>query len=115
MKTAGKAAGLRLTADRATIRADDPDDLSYVRVDVVDADGNICPEHDVDVAFSIDAMRLAAIGNADPTDTTPSYSTSIKTFRGSALAVVQSTSDRAAVLVASAQGFPDASLALKAE
>ncbi len=65
-RTAGKPAQLRLTADRSVITADGRD-LSFVTVEVVDKDGNLCPNASDLVMFSVDGNAfIAGVDNGSP-------------------------------------------------
>ena len=53
LKTVGKPVAIRLTADRKKIKAD-RNDLSYVAVEIIDAEGNVVPNaDDIETHFSI--------------------------------------------------------------
>ena len=66
LRTAGKPAKLRLTADRARIQAD-RNDLAFVTVEVLDRDGLVVPNAALTVNFRIAGPgELAAVGNGDP-------------------------------------------------
>lgn len=69
IKTVGKPAAIRLSADRPTIQAD-RNDLSYVMVEIHDAEGNIVPDADqLLVNFEISGNgKIAGVGNGGPTD-----------------------------------------------
>ncbi|MFZ0428853.1 MAG: glycoside hydrolase family 2 TIM barrel-domain containing protein, partial [Acidobacteriota bacterium] len=68
LKTTGAPAGIRLVADRTEIRAD-RNDLSYVKVEVVDAQGNRIPDAGVPVTFAVSGIgEIAGSGNACPDD-----------------------------------------------
>lgn len=90
IKTTGKPASLRLTADRSRIRAS-KDDLSYVIVEVLDNDGNIVTDADnVEVRFEIEgAGKIAAVGNGAPGDMSSFQQPLRKTWQGVCLAIVQ--------------------------
>ncbi len=65
LKTAGPVAGLRLTPDRATITADG-EDLSFIAVESVDAEGNFQPNGDQAVSFDVSgAGAMAAVASGD--------------------------------------------------
>jgi len=90
LKTSGKPARLRLTADRKEIAADGQD-LSFVTIEVLDANGNLVSDASLDLQASIKGNAvIAATGNADLQDTTPYHSMSFKTWKGKALVVVKS-------------------------
>jgi beta-galactosidase len=94
LRTAGKADRLRLTPDRDRIRSD-PDDLSYVTVEVLDADGLVHPAAAHTVRFAVEgAGTLAAVGNADPQSTERYFGDSRSAYRGRCLAVLRSRGER---------------------
>ena len=68
LKTVGKPTRLRLKADRSLINAD-RNDLSFVTIEVVDDKGNVVPNSNIPVLFTISGNgELAGIGNANPAD-----------------------------------------------
>ncbi len=91
INTAKKASKIRLTADRTEITADGKD-LSFIEVDITDADGNLIPNADNQVQFTIEgAGILAAVGNGNPASLESFQDTKIKAFNGKCLLVVKST------------------------
>lgn len=63
--TAGKAAGLSAEADRYVIEADGYD-LSFITVDVEDADGNFVPTADNEIYFKISGNgKIVGVDNGD--------------------------------------------------
>ena len=65
MQTAGEPAKLRLTPDRKSLKANG-DDLSYLLVEAVDQDGNLCPLAMDDVKFTLEGpAAIAGVGNGD--------------------------------------------------
>lgn len=90
LKTAGASAAIRLTADRNQIKAD-CNDLSYVHVEIVDANGNLVPNvDDVEVNYSISGNgELAGVGNGNPIDLSSFQQTNKKVFHGKGLAIVR--------------------------
>ena len=106
--SAGKGKRLRLVPDRY-------DDLFYVRVEVVDSRGILSPEDAAHVSFHVSSpeMTILAAANADPTDVTESSSTTIKTFRGTALVIVHArTKDARGMLVATSADLSKAEVLL---
>ncbi|MEO5683064.1 MAG: beta-galactosidase GalB [Chitinophagaceae bacterium] len=112
--TAGIPAGIRLSADRASIKADGKD-LCFVTVEVVDNKGNLVPDADNLVSFSIAGTGIiAATDNGYQADTSSFQTKTRKCWKGMALAIVQSTSKQGNItLKASATGLPAARLTLK--
>lgn len=90
VKTAGKPHHLVLQPDRMTIRADGKD-LSFIKVSVVDKDGNLCPDADQEVSFKVSGTGiLKAVGNGDATSLTSFQDSKRKAFHGLCLLIVQS-------------------------
>lgn len=90
LKTAGKPVTLKATADRTELTADGQD-LSFITIEALDADGNVVPNAACDLQASIKgAAAIAATGNADLQDTIPYNSLKFRTWKGRALVVVKS-------------------------
>jgi beta-galactosidase len=88
-KTAGNAAALNVTVDRASI-AGDGLDLAYVSVAVTDAGGTVVPRADNTINFSVSGPgKLVSTDNGNPSDTTAFPSASRKAFSGLALAIIK--------------------------
>lgn len=106
IKTTGKPASIRLTADRNKITADGKD-LSFVTVEVLDADGLAVPTADNLIKFSIDGNGIiAGTDNGNPTDSLSLKKPERQLFSGKAIAVIQSTrKDGKIVLKASSEGL----------
>ena len=106
LKTAGAPAQIRLTPDRVTIAADGQD-LSYVSVKVLDANGNLCPNAANLVKFSLaGAGTIAGVGNGDSRNIESFQQPQHSTFEGRALAIVKSTGAAGALrLTARADGL----------
>ncbi len=101
IKTAGEPYQIRLTPDRQTITADGKD-LSFITVEVLDKDGNLCPRANILQFFEVKgAGKLKAICNGDPTDQTSFASNYMKTFNGKMVIVVQSTKEAGSISVRS--------------
>ena len=98
MTTSGTPSKLNATAEKSTIDADGYD-LSYISVDVTDANGNIDPNASNTINFNLSGNgKIVGVDNGDATETskfkpTSSKSASIKAFSGKALVIVQSTKD----------------------
>jgi len=90
LETVGPATGIRLTPDRNTIPAQ-PGSLSYVTVEVVDAQGRMQPNASHNVLFTVKGEgEIAAVGSGDPTNTEPYRGNQHTVYRGRCLAVVKS-------------------------
>lgn len=102
VKTAGSAAKLNVTVDRAQITADGLD-LAFVTATVVDASGNVVPRADNAITFSVDGPgEVVATDNGDPTDYTVFPSPERNAFNGYALAVVRANAGSPGSLTISA-------------
>ena len=113
-KTVGKPAKLRLKADRASIRRN-PNDLSYVTLEVLDQAGELVPDAVVPVSISISgAGELAAVGTANPKDVYSFRQTRPKTYHGRCLAIVRPKGAAGSVTVqAQAGGLAAASIVVQ--
>jgi beta-galactosidase len=89
VKTAGPAAALQASADRATI-AGDGRDLSFITVKIVDASGLPAPRANNVVRFTVEGpAELAATDNGDPTSFTSFQSPERAAFNGLVLGIVR--------------------------
>ncbi len=90
VRTASEPYAVRLTPDRNVIAADG-DDLSYVLVEVVDKDGNLCPLAENKISFVVEGSgRNVGVDNGSPISLEPFKADSRKAFYGKALLIVQS-------------------------
>jgi beta-galactosidase len=114
LRTSGAPARLRLVADRPEIRAS-RDDLSYVGIEVVDAQGVVVPGAQPEIRASVKgAGELAALASADPVDVTGFRGPSRRAYRGEAQAILRPTGAGRIELVVEAEGLPPASLTIVA-
>ncbi|KAI0436752.1 glycoside hydrolase family 2 protein [Xylaria telfairii] len=104
VETAGKAAGLSLTADRSSIRADG-EDLSFITAKVIDYKGGTVAQASNTITFDVsDAGELVATDNGDPTDFTMFSSQQRKAFSGLALAIVRAKTGKYGPITITASG-----------
>jgi len=90
IRTSGQPYAVKLTADRATIHADGKD-LSYVTVEIVDKNGNLCPRADQLLFFETSgAGKLKALCNGNAIDQTSFSSNYMHLFNGKLIAVLES-------------------------
>lgn len=113
IRTAGEPAALRLTADRKVLMADGRD-LSFITVDVVDADGNLCPLADNLVQFEVSGPAfIAGVDNGCQTSMESFKAPLRQAFHGKCLVVVQNDGHTGrAVLKATADGLRSDKVAL---
>jgi len=112
--TTGKPAAIRLKADRTVIRAD-RNDLSYVTVEITDADGYIVPDADnIVVNFEVTGPgKIAGVGNGDPRDMSSFQQPRKKTYQGLCLAIIRPEKTPGKIkLRATAEGLKEASLVI---
>jgi beta-galactosidase len=112
IKTVGKPASIRLTADRSSIKAN-RNDLAYITAEVVDADGNVIPyADDVKIKFDISGQgKLAATGNGNPKDMESFSQPERKTYQGVCLAIVHPETTPGKINIkATSEGLKECSL-----
>jgi len=115
IRTAGEPAGIRLTADRREIAADG-DDLCYVKVEMVDKDGNPCPLATNMLHYNVTGpVQLVAVGNGNPIGMDAFTDKQHPLFYGKAMAVLRSmkNSSGAATLDVSGEGVGESSLTIE--
>jgi beta-galactosidase len=89
VRTAGEPAQLRLTPNRTTLQANG-DDLSYVLVEAVDQQGNLCPRAMNDVTFKVTGpATIAGVGNGDPHFSNEFVASHVPLFNGKAMLIVR--------------------------
>lgn len=89
LKTAGAPKKLVLTVDRNNVKAD-RNDLAYVTVEVADENGNIIPNADIPVTFTVEGEgELAAAGNASPNQMTSFRQPKCKLYQGKAIVILR--------------------------
>jgi beta-galactosidase len=89
LKTVGPPAAIRLVSDRKELNCSD-DDLAYVRIEVIDKDGNRVSNAAIPISLKIKGNgRLEASGNAGPTDLQSFRNPHLTTYHGKALAIIQ--------------------------
>lgn len=113
--TAGDPAAISLSADRQVIESDGRD-LSYITVDVLDADGNFVPTADNQMYFNITGDgKIVGVDNGN----SPSWERykdydgvwKRKAFSGKALVIVQSTKENGSfTLTATGDGLASDSI-----
>ena len=99
MRTAGKPHHIELIADRSQLnttavnaegKAIDTPDLAFVTVRIVDKDGNLCPDADNQLRFSVKgAAKFNSCCNGDATSTEVFVKPTMKAFHGELVVVVE--------------------------
>ena len=115
-RTAGKAAAIRMEADRNAIEADGMD-VSCVKVSIVDENGIVVPNAENHVTFEVTgAGHLLGLGNGDPGCRENDKASSRHAFSGLILALIQSGEESGEIKVrAVSEGLQDGELVLQAE
>jgi beta-galactosidase len=114
MRTAGEPARLRLTPDRTELSASGAD-LSYILVEALDKEGNLCPLADDMVRFQIKGPgQIAGVGNGNPMSQEPFHADFRKLFYGKAMLIVRTEAGRAGSIrvTATADGLDKATAKL---
>ena len=114
LRTAGSPASIRLTADRTHIRAD-KNDLSYVKIEVLDKEGNLVPDSNLPIEIKASGKgSVIAAGNASADDMKSFRSLQPKVFRGKAIAIVQPDTEKGTIqLTVTSAGLPEANLSIE--
>lgn len=109
IRTAGIPAQIRLTPDRREIAADGRD-LSYVTVEILDKDGNLCPNADNLVKFEVEGSGfIAGVDNGSQTSMERFKDNKRKAFYGKCMLVVRNNGKAGRISVrAVAEGLKEA-------
>jgi beta-galactosidase len=99
IRTAGEPTSVRLTADRSEIKVDGYD-LSYITVEIVDKDGNLCPWAENNVKFEVSgAGTNVGVDNGCQTSLERFKADNRNAFYGKALLIVQSNENAGEIRV----------------
>jgi beta-galactosidase len=116
VRTARAAAKIELVADRKAIRADGKD-LSFMTVKVLDKDGNLVPDADNKISFTVTGQgKIAGVDNGSQISMESFKGNSRSAFHGLCLAIVQGTTKAGTIkLKASAVGLAPATVVLSSK
>ena len=114
IQTAGDPAKIILIPDRTEISSDG-NDLSFVKVEIVDKDGRVCPNADNLVKFSISGEgSIAGVGNGNPISHEYFKASERKAFHGLALVIIQSKDKTGDInITATTDGLKDSGITIK--
>lgn len=99
IRTTGEPYRIRLTPDRSSIKADGKD-LSYLLVEVLDKDGNLCPWAENQVTFTVSGSGFnAGVDNGSPISLERFKDDKRKAFYGKAMLIVQNDGTEGPVTV----------------
>ena len=116
MHTAGKPHHIELSVDRSTITADGRD-MAFVTVSVVDANGNLCPDANHLIEYSVEGEGFYRAGaSGDPVSLELFHEPKMKLFKGMMTAIVQSNGTAGKItLKAKAKGVRSAKIEVVAK
>jgi beta-galactosidase len=116
LQTLGDPVKLRLGADRNVLHADG-EDLSFITVEAVDAQGRLQPNSSAEVQFTLNGPgTLLAVGNGDGTSNEPYQGDHRALFNGRALVVIRSARTSGTIrLTANAPALTAAETSIEAE
>ena len=114
VETAGTPIKIMLTPDRPEISADGQD-LSCIKVEIVDQEGRVCPNANNLVKFDIQGEGvIAGVGNGNPVSHEHFKAAERTAFHGLALVVVQSTDKAGEIkLKATSDGLKESGVTIK--
>jgi len=115
VKTAGEPAKLRVTPDRKKLNASG-EDLSYLLVEAVDQDGNLCPLAMNDVTFAVEGpAKIAGVANGDHHFPVEFVADHVPLFYGKAVVVIRAEEGKGGSIdvAATSGGLRDARVSLK--
>jgi beta-galactosidase len=113
IRTAGAPSRLRATVDRPSFLAI-PSDVAHVTIEVLDAEGNICPLSDNLVRFTVKGGRLLGVENGNMTDLGSVQSSERKAWSGKCLAIIAADRPGSVTVVAEADGLQPAEVTFTA-
>jgi len=116
IKTAGNPSNLKLTADRSTIKADG-NDLSFVTVDILDANGTLAPNASNEINFSLKGNgKIVGVCSGDPVSHESYKGSKHTALNGKCLVIVQSENKTGRLeLTANAKGLKSSTIVITSE
>jgi beta-galactosidase len=113
IKTAGKPAKIELCADRKVLKANG-EDLSFITVKILDTNGNLVPNADNLVNFSVKGEGfIAGVDNGLQTSKESFKASQRKAFNGQCLLIVQSKEKKGSITItATSSGLRTAMVSL---
>ena len=116
VRTAGQPHHIELSADRTQLHADGKD-LAFILVRVVDKDGNLCPDDDRPISFTVSGKgNFKAVANGNPASLESFQTPRMKLFHGQLTAIVQSQENEGEIIFkATAPGVKSSTLILKTQ
>ena len=109
IRTAGAPAQLRATVDRPSFTTK-KGDVAHITVEVLDADGNLCPYADNLVNFKVTGARLIGVESGNMSDLSSVKASSRKAYAGMCLGIVAADKPGAVSVEVSADGLKSATV-----
>ncbi|AWW33317.1 beta-galactosidase [Echinicola strongylocentroti] len=104
LHTAGKAHHINLIPEKEKVSVDGKE-LAFVRVQVVDKEGNLCPTDQRSLSFEVNgAGAFKAVANGDPTSLELFHKPTMKVFNGQLTLIVSPEKSGEIKVVAKAKG-----------
>lgn len=112
IRTAGEPYAIHLVAEENRPLNAGTEDLAYITVRIVDKNGNLCPDAQHNVRFSVDGAGFYRAGaNGDPTNLELFHLPKMHVFNGMMTAIVQENGKQGTVtLTAKAKGLKSAKI-----
>lgn len=99
LSTTGRAVQLRLSPDVKRLK-NNGQDLSYVLVEGLDADGNVNPLADNEVTLNVAGVgKIAGVGNGNPQSFAPFQAETVRLFYGKAMVIIKSGQKRGEIIL----------------
>jgi len=116
LSTAKEVTQIKLTADRSGIKADGQD-LTYVEVELLDANGNRNPKSESLIRFEIEGPgTIAGVGNANPVSIESYQLPQRKAWQGKCLVIIKSGLEPGEIILkASADGLKSSEIKISAK
>jgi len=113
LATAGEPLAIRLVADRDKINAD-RSDLSFVKIEVVDAKGQLVPQDSIRISLTLSGNgELVGSGNSNTKDMASVNRPLVDTYKGKAIAIIRPTTSGYIKLKAESQGLKTGELSIQ--
>ena len=113
LKTTAKPAKIRLIADRSELQAS-RNDLSYVTVELTDEAGNMVPDANLPIRFTVEGVgELAAVENGNPKDMKSFRQPQVNSYNGRCLVILRPSGTSGEIrLTAESPGLSAAEIAV---
>ncbi len=97
--TAGNTMGIKLSADKKTVRANRTD-VVFISAEITDKNGTSCPMADNEISFDLEGpARIIGIDNGDPIDLSKYKTNQRRAFRGKVMLIVQANQSTGTVSI----------------